>query len=75
MSKHTMRQWTTAQNGDIIAYLTTSHGIWRFIPHRGDYIPRSEAKNDDTHLNKNKMIGKRGFLFTQTEHPLCTHLS
>ena len=30
-------------NLDIIAYPTTSHGIWRFIPHRGDYIPRSEA--------------------------------
>ena len=30
-------------NRDIIAYPTSSHGIWRFIPHRGDYIPRSEA--------------------------------
>ena len=30
----------------IIAYPTTSHGIWRFIPHRGDYIPRSEAEWD-----------------------------
>ena len=29
---------------NIIAYPTTSHGIWRFIPHRGDYIPRSEAE-------------------------------
>ena len=28
---------------DIIAYSTTSHGIWRFIPHQGDYIPRNEA--------------------------------
>ena len=28
-------------SGYIIAYPTTSHGIWRFIPHR--YIPRSEA--------------------------------
>ena len=25
-----------------IAYPTTSRGIWRFIPHRGDYLPRSE---------------------------------
>ena len=30
----------------IIAYPTTSHGIWRFISHRGDYIPRSEAEWD-----------------------------
>ena len=29
--------------GNMIAYPTTIHGIWRFIPHRGDYIPRSEA--------------------------------
>ena len=29
-----------------IAYPTTSHGIWRFIPHRGDDIPRSEAEWD-----------------------------
>ena len=31
---------------DNIAYPTTSHGIWRFIPHRGDYIPQSEAEWD-----------------------------
>ena len=32
--------------GDNIAYPTTSHGICRFIPPRGDYIPRSEAEWD-----------------------------
>ena len=31
---------------NIIAYPATSHGIWRFIPHRGDYILRSEAEWD-----------------------------
>ena len=29
-----------------IAYPTTSHGIWGFIQHRGDYIPRSKAEWD-----------------------------
>ena len=29
---------------DNIAYPTTSHGIWRFIPHQGDYIISHEAK-------------------------------
>ena len=33
-------------NKDNIAYPTSSDGIWKFIPHRGDYIPRSEADWD-----------------------------
>ena len=28
----------------IIAYSTTSHGIWKFVSHPGDSIPRSEAE-------------------------------
>ena len=30
---------------DNIAYPTTSHGIWRFIPQRGDYIRQNFALN------------------------------
>ena len=26
------------------AYLTTSHGVWKFISHRGEYIPLSERQ-------------------------------
>ena len=34
-----------------VAYPTTSHEIWRFIPHRGDYIPRNEAELwDKSHI-------------------------
>ena len=33
-----MKMW------NVIAYLTTSHGIWTFIPHRREQIPRSEAE-------------------------------
>ena len=29
-----------------IAYPTTSHGIWGFIQHPGEYIPRSKAEWD-----------------------------
>ena len=29
---------------DIIAYLTTSNSIWRFIPHRGDLYISHEVK-------------------------------
>ena len=31
---------------DNIAYPTAIHGIWRFISHRSDFIPRSEAEWD-----------------------------
>ena len=31
---------------DISIYQTTSHAIWSFISHLGDYIPRSEAEWD-----------------------------
>ena len=29
----------------IIAYPTASHGIWRLIPHQGDYILQSKAES------------------------------
>ena len=37
---------STKHLSDNIANPKTSHGIWRFIPHRGDYIPQSEAEWD-----------------------------
>ena len=48
----------------IIAYPTTSHGIWRFIPHRGGYIPRSEAS-----FIKNKRANKVMVLELQQANP------
>ena len=57
---------------NFIAYPTTSHGIWRFIPHRGDYIPRSEARcgiNPISHgwlLDKYFILSKGNFKQNKT---------